>query len=49
MTLLVHCGVIRTDNLTTVHSVTAVRAFGDVPEGMVAVSVEFLPQRRECA
>lgn len=32
---------------TTVHSVTAVRAFGDVPEGMVSVSVDFVNQIKD--
>lgn len=40
--LLVHCGVIKSDNLTVVHSVSAVRSFGDVPAGMVAVSVDYI-------
>lgn len=38
--LLHHCGVIENDNLKHVHEVRIARAFSDVAEGWVEVSVE---------
>jgi Holliday junction resolvase RusA-like endonuclease len=38
--LLVAAGILRGDNLLHVHRVTAVKAFDEVPEGFVSVTVE---------